>query len=80
MREHAAAVAVHAEGMGGVIDDLEVVVVGNALDGLDVAGVAVAMHRQDGGGARRDRGLDLLRVQVQRVRVDVHEHRGDAVP
>jgi hypothetical protein len=47
---------------------------------VDIARRAVAVHRQDGRRLRRDRRFHAGRVQVQRVRVDVDEHRPDAVP
>ncbi len=75
-----AAVVLDPEGVRGVVDDLEVVGVGDALDRGGVARRAVAVYRHDRGGMRGDRGLDLLRVQVQRDRVDVHEHRLDPFP
>jgi hypothetical protein len=64
MAQDAAAVVLNAEGMRGIVDDLEVVVVGEGLDGLDVAGVAIHMHRQAGGGARGNSGFDALRTRA----------------
>ena len=78
--QHGHAVALHAEGMGGVVDDLEPVGVGDALDAVGVARDAVAMDRQDGGGGRGDRFLDAVGVEVAGHRVDIDEHRSDAVP
>ena len=40
-----------------------------------VAQVAVEMHRQDRLGARRDRGLDPVRIEAPAVGQDVDEHR-----
>ena len=50
--QYAAAGVAHGEGMRGIVDDLQVVDIGDPLDSLDIAGVAVAMHRQDRGGLR----------------------------
>ena len=47
---------------------------------FDVAWLAVAVHRHDGGGLRRDGRLDLAGIEVEGLRVDVDEHRLDAVP
>ena len=52
MIEHAAAMTFDAKGMSRVVDDLEVVYVGNALNGIDISGAAVAVYRHDGGGLR----------------------------
>ncbi len=51
----------HAEGVRGVVDDLEVVVVGDPWIASTSHGCAVAVHRHDGGGLRRDGRLDLRR-------------------
>ena len=59
MIEDAAAVALHAKGMGGVVDHLEVVLVGNFLDGLHITWVSIDMNRHDGRGLGRNRCLDL---------------------
>ncbi len=45
MGEQALAFVMHAEGMGGIVDDFEPVSVGNFLDTLDLTGVAVAVYR-----------------------------------
>lgn len=80
MLQHAAAMALYAEGMGGIVNDLEVIVIGDNLDGLYIAGVAVAMHRQNGRGLRGDGGLDFGGIEIQRIRIDIDEYRLDAVP
>src|SRR5450830_1066509 len=78
--EHTAGSGFHAERMGGVVNHLEVVVIGNFLDAVYIAGVPVAVHWQNGRGLGGDGGFDLARVQIQRFFVDVHEHRFDPVP
>ena len=69
-----------AEGVRGVVDHLEPVLVGDLLNALHVAGLAVAVHRHDGSGLRSDGGLDLVRVHAAVRGVDVHEHGLYAVP
>ena len=69
-----------AEGVRGVVDHLEPVLVGDLLDALHVAGLAVAVHRHDGRGLRGDGGFDLVGVHAAVRGVDVHEHGLDAVP
>lgn len=78
--EDAAAVALDAESMGRVVDDLEVVVVGDGLDRFDIARVAVAMHGEYGGGLGGDGRLDLGGVEVEGPRFDIDEDGLDTVP
>lgn len=60
--EYAATLILHTERMRGVVDDVEVVVVGDLLNGFDSAGVSVTMHRHDRGGLRGDGRFDPLRI------------------
>ena len=78
--ENALAVHLHAEGMGCVVNDLEPVFVGNVLDLLRLARLTVDMHGHDGGGLRRDGGLDAVGVDIAGGGVDVHEDGPYAVP
>jgi len=80
MAEHAATVALHAKSMGRVVDHFQVVVVGNLLDGIHIAGMAIHMDGHDRGGLRGDGGLDSGGVEVQGFGVHIDEHRLDAVP
>lgn len=80
MAQHTAALVFHAKHMACVVNDAQVVVVGNFLNGGDVARVAIAVHRHDSGGLRGDSGLDLGGVQVQSVGLHVNKHRLVAVP
>jgi Fe-S-cluster containining protein len=59
--------------VGGVLDHLQAVAAGDGAHGVHVHGQAGVVHREDGLGARRDRGLDGGGVDVQRRRVDVHQ-------
>ena len=52
--QDAAGFIAHTEGVGCVVDDSQVVVVCDFLNGIDIAGVAVAVHRHDGRGLRSD--------------------------
>ena len=74
------AVHLHAEGMRSVVDDFQAVLVRYVLDPFRVARFAVAVHRHDGRGPRGYRSLDAVRVDAAVRRVDVNEHRLDAVP
>ncbi len=80
MLEQAFTLVLDAKGMRRVINDLQVVVVGNGLNSLNVAGVAVHMDRQNGSGLWSDGGFDLVWVDVQCLGVNIHEHRLNAVP
>ena len=78
--EDAFAIDFDAEGVGGVVDDAKAVAVGDLLDGVDVAGVAVDMHGHDGGGFWGDGGFNLGGVETAGGGVDVDEDGADAVP
>lgn len=69
-----------AEGVGGVVDDLEAVFVGHFLDAADVARLAVAVDGHDGGGLGGDGGFDAPGVEPAVGGVDVYEDGLDAVP
>ena len=73
-------VHLHAEGVRRVVDDPEAVLVRYVLNPFRVARLAVAVNRHDGRGPRSYRSLDAVRVDAAVRRVDVHEHRLDAVP
>jgi hypothetical protein len=60
-----------AERLAGVLDDRQAV----ALQGRRVGRVAEDVHRQQCARAVGDRRRGRRRVEVQRDRVDVHEHR-----
>ena len=74
------AVHLHAEGMRRIVDDFQAVLVRYVLYPSGVARLAVAVHGHDGGCFRCYRCLDAVRVDAAVGRVDVHEHRLDAVP
>ena len=78
--QHALPAMAHAEGVGGVVDHLKPMSGGDARDRLDVAGLAVAMDRQDRAGARGDRGFDPGGIEVEGHRVDVDEDGGEPAP
>ncbi|MNQ83138.1 hypothetical protein D3C85_982100 [compost metagenome] len=80
MAQDAAADVANGEGMGGIVDYPQVVDVGDAADGVHIAGIAIAVHRQYGGGLGRDGRFDLGGIEVQGLRVDVDEDRLDSVP
>jgi len=78
--EDAPALHFDAEGMGGIIDDFQPVLIGDLLNSSRVAGLSRDMNRQDRRRPRRDRGFDLSGIHTARIPVDVHEDRLDSVP
>ena len=58
-----------------VLDDRQRMRRGDAFDGGHVGWLAIQMDWHDGPRARRDRGLDRLRIDRQTRRVDVGKHR-----
>lgn len=69
----ALAVHLHTEGMGGIVNHLQAVLVGDVLDSLGIAWLAINMHWHDGGGARGDGSFNLARVEIASGWVDVNE-------
>ena len=80
MVQHTATMALHAKGMGGIVDHLQVVVVGNFLNSINITRVAITMYGHDGCGLRSNGSLDLGGIKVQRYGLYVNKHRGIAVP
>lgn len=78
--ENRLAVQLDIERMGGIIDYRKAVAVGDFLNCVDIAGIAIDVHRHDGGRFRRNRLFNLLRVEIARRGVHVHEHRSEPVP
>ena len=63
-----------AEAVAGVFDDLQFVRSAIVADAVPVGAVADEVGREDGSGARPDRGLDRVDVDLVRVGFDVDEH------
>ena len=80
LAEDALAVDLDAESVGGIVDDAQAVLVGNVLNLTGAAGLAIDVDGHDGGGARRDGGLDAVGVDATRGHIDVDEYGLDAVP
>ena len=69
----AAAAVLAADGLAGVLDDREAVLLGDRAERVHVARVAEHVHGQDGARARRDGRLDGRRVEHERLGIDVGE-------
>src|SRR4029078_9145408 len=62
-----------AERLAGILDDPEAAPRRDALDRVHVGSQAVDVHGRAPAGSLAERRVDPRRVQVQRLRVDVHE-------
>ncbi len=64
----------------GILQDGQPMTPGNLLDRAHLGGLPVEMDGDDRPGPRRDGRLDLRRVDVVSVGLDIHEHRTGARP
>ncbi len=56
-----------------VFDYGQVMPGGDGVDGVHLGALAEKMHGDDRPGSVRNRRLDLVRVHVERARIDIHE-------
>lgn len=63
--------------MGSVLDDRQVMAGGDVINGIQVAGLAAIVDRDDGAGAGQDGRFDCFGQDVQVV-ADIHQHRAGA--
>lgn len=68
------------ESVGSIVDDAEAIFVGDILNSLGVAWLAIDMYGHDGSSARGDGGFNLVGVEAAGGPVDVDEYGFDAVP
>ena len=68
------AVPLAAEGLGGVLDDAEVVLLRDGVEAVAVDGQAGEIDGDDGARGRSDGGFDAGEVEVAGDGVDVDEH------
>ena len=68
-------VVVATDRLAGVLDDGQPVTVGDVNQRRQLGRVAEDVDDLDGLGARRDRGLDRGRVHIERLGIDLDEHR-----
>ena len=69
---------VGAEGLGTVLDDFEIMLVGNRLDGRHIRRLAEQVYRDDRLGLCGHGRLDLVRVDIEGLGIDIDEHRRGA--
>ena len=65
-------------GLGGVLDQDQIMPLANIGNFIHVAGMAIEMNRQHGRGFRRNGGFQLAGVYAVGVRVDIDERRRGA--
>lgn len=80
VQKQALAFILNAKCVGAVVDDLQPVGVGDALDTLDIAGCTVDMDRKDRRGLLGDRLLDAVGIHVVSTRLDIDKYWLDVVP
>ena len=61
--------------LGAVFDHADLPFSRDAQDRFEIGGLAVEMNRDDGAGSRRDGRFQLRRIERERARVNVHQHR-----
>ena len=66
--------------LAGIFEYRNIVACGDGKNGVEIAGVPAQVHRNDGPGSRRNGGLDLARVHLERLRIRVHENRQRVLP
>jgi hypothetical protein len=66
--------------MGCIVDNFQVVFVGNFLNASDIAGGSIYVHGHDGSSAWSDGLFNLVRINITRHRIDIYEYRFDSVP
>ena len=79
-RPRAAAVQLRADGLRGVFDDRQAMLLRDGVDLVHRRGLSVEMHRHDGLRGGGDAGLDEGGIDVVVVEADVDEHRRRAEP
>ena len=65
--------------MGGIINHLQLIFMGNPLDFIDIAHIAIHMYRHDGTGSISNQGFYLFHVHRICDRIDIAEHWFQAV-
>jgi len=76
----AAAPILRADGLRGILDDVQIVPRGDTHDGVHVGHLAVEVDRHDGARAWGDGRLDEGRIDVVAGRVDIDKDRHRAEP
>ena len=80
MAKNTSTVTLYAEGMRGVIDNLQIVCVCDALYRIDIARPPIAMDWHDRCSVWTNRCLDFGRIEVKGFLIDINEYRFYAIP
>ena len=80
IRKHACAAIPYAERMGPVVDNAQIVARRDGLYCGDIRWIAERVHGDDCRRFRRHTLLDLRRIQIERLRIDIGEHGTKANP
>ena len=78
--QYALAIYLHAKGMGGIVDNLQTILVCNLLYLLHLHRLAIAVYGHDGRGLGGDGGLNLIRIDTAGVFLNIHKYGFAAVP
>lgn len=70
----------YAKCVGRIVNHAQSIIVSNLLYRFDIARMAVAVDRHDGGGLRSDRRFDLGWVEIVSLRVNIDKYWFDAIP
>lgn len=78
-RSRTLALVLDAKRVRRIIDDLQLILVGNPRDLLDIADIAVDMNWHDGTGAVRDQRLELVDIYREILWIDITKDRRQAI-
>src|SRR5262249_40407849 len=70
----ALAAVLGADGLGGVLDERQIMHLGELPQRLHVRALAVQMHRNDRPRSAGKLALDLERIEIAAYRIDIDEH------
>ena len=67
-----------ALGVGNILDDLQIVLLGEGHDGIHVSGIAAVMHHDDSLGPGAEAALQVVGVQIHGVGLHIGKYHGSA--
>src|SRR5579871_816858 len=72
---HPAPAILCADRLAGILNDAQTVPAGQGQDRIEIRGASKSVHDKNGAGSRSDARFDLLRIDIQRRRIDVRKNR-----